>query len=388
MLTDILHSFGYKTFGVTISPFVAATSRGYDEFTYLDRESARNLMFSRDRRALADFAALVLKHGSIRNIESMGLGYLLNRVTKRWIEKYHDRGSLFALVHYSAHWPYAPPEPFLSQFLGDFVRSDVEDVKRDVYELMGEGNLEQKLQVLRALYDGQIGWADACIGDLLRYLKSAGLIDNSIVIITSDHGDMLGEHGLLFHEFALYEPLIRVPFLLRFPDLYRKGKQYDGLVQTLDILPTLLDYLEIEHSNLTEDIQGKSLLKLVEEKDSRSFAISERSDWTQGGIKARKLGYLERTYKSFDWRECMHEVAIRTRKLKYLRSLEGRGELYNIENDPGECTNLISLEPHKAVELTGQIDKWRSSFTTAKQAMVESELDRFAKEKLRKLGYL
>jgi arylsulfatase A-like enzyme len=253
---------------------------------------------------------------------------------------------------------------------------------------MGQGNLEQKLQVIRALYDGQIGWADACVGDLLRYLKSTGLIDNSIVIITSDHGDMLGEHGLLFHEFALYEPLIRVPFLLRFPDLYRKGKQYDGLVQTLDILPTLLDYLEIERSNLTEDIQGKSLLKLVEEKDSRSFAISERSDWTQGGIKARKLGYLERTYKSFDWRECMHEVAIRTRELKYLRSFEGRGELYNIENDPGECTNLISLESHKAVELIGQIDKWRSSFTTAKQAMVESELDRFAKEKLKKLGYL
>ena len=84
----------------------------------------------------------------------------------------------------------------------------------------------------------------------------------------------------------------------------------------------------------------------------------------------------------------MHEVAIRTRELKYLRPLEGRGELYNIESDPGECTNLISLEPHKAVELTSQIDKWRSSFTTAKQAMVESELDRFAKEKLRKLGYL
>jgi arylsulfatase A-like enzyme len=253
---------------------------------------------------------------------------------------------------------------------------------------MGQGDLEHKLHAIRASYDGQIGWADACVGDLLEYLKSIGTFDNDLVIITSDHGDMLGEHGLLFHEFVLYEPLIRVPFLIKFPDLYRTGKRYTGLVQTLDILPTLLDYLEIDRSNLAEGIQGKSLLKLVEGQGSRDFTISERSDWEQGGLKARKLGYLEKTYPSFDWREHMHEAAIRTKEFKYIQSLGGKGELYNIVNDPGECANLISLEPHKAFELTDQMDKWRSSFTKVKQAMVESELDRFVRDKLRKLGYL
>jgi uncharacterized sulfatase len=388
-MIDILRSCGYATFGVTISYFLAAISRGYDEFTYLDRTSARRLILSRDRRAVAEFAALVLKRGSFRNIETLGTGFLLNRLTKQWIGKHHNQGPFLALVHYSAHWPYEPPQPFFSQFLDEPLRQHVADVKRDVYDLISQGDLKPKLKVIEALYDGQIAWADACVGDLLRYIESIGLSDNTLTIITSDHGDLLGEHGLLFHEFVLYEPLIHVPFLMMFPDMYHTGKRYSGLVQTLDILPTIIDYLGLEPSNLVKDIQGKSLLKLVEHRDSRDFTISERSDWQPGGLKARKLDYLEQTYPHFDWRQYEQELrALRTKEFKYIWSSRTKGELYNLTSDPGESRNLIAVERNNSLELRNKMEQWGSSFIPAKQSTLEAELDRFVKDKLRKLGYL
>jgi arylsulfatase A-like enzyme len=216
-----------------------------------------------------------------------------------------------------------------------------------------------------------------------------GLLDNTVVIVASDHGDMLGEHGLLFHEFVLYEPLLRIPFLIMFPDLHREGKRYTGLVQTLDILPTILDYLGIDRSDSIRDIQGKSLLKLVEGSDSRDFTISERSDWQRRGVKARKLDYLKQTYPGFDWAQYEQElVAIRTKEFKYIWSSKTKGELYNLARDPGELTDLIEAEENRGLELKSKLDRWRSSFSPAKQSVVERELDIYVKDKLRKLGYL
>lgn len=387
-IMDILHSCGYKTFGVTLSFFLASISTGFDEFAYLDRNSIKKIL-SKDRMAVLRFAALVLRQRTIRNYESLASGFMLNRVAKRWIERNYNKGPFFALVHHSAHWPYAPPEPFLSRFLDDSQKARIGDVKRDVYELISEQSLDQKLDVINGLYDGQIAKADACVGELIEHLKSLGIFDDTIVVITSDHGDLLGEHGLLFHEFVLYEPLIRIPFLMRFPNQYQKGKRYTGLVQTLDILPTLVDYLGIPYSNMTQNIQGKSLLKLVENTDTREFTISERSDWDQKGVKARKLAELERAYPTFDWRKYTQEiVAIRTKEFKHIWSSKSSDELYDLLHDPGEACNLISVEKERATELKNKMDGWKRSFAPAMQTTVEIELDRYVKEKLRKLGYL
>jgi arylsulfatase A-like enzyme len=131
------------------------------------------------------------------------------------------------------------------------------------------------------------------------------------------------------------------------------------------------------------------LLKLAEHRDSRDFTISERSDWQPGGLKARKLGYLEHAYPHFDWRQYEQELrALRTKEFKYIWSSRTKGEFYNLTSDPWESTNLIAVEKNNSFELRNRMEQWKSSFIPAKQSTLEVEFDRFVKDKLRKLGYL
>jgi len=261
-------------------------------------------------------------------------------------------------------------------------------VRRDVYELIAQQDLQRHTDLLKALYDGQIAWVDACVADLLDHLKSLGIFENSIIMITADHGELLGEHGLLFHQFVLYEPLIKVPLIVKFPDLYDIGKRHLGLVQTVDILPTVLDYLNLDWKDVSGELQGKSLIRLIEKEDEREFTISERSDWSPR-FSAKRIADLERTYPTFDWKKYVQDiVAIRTKDYKYIWSSEGRDELYDLTHDPEEANNIIAEQRDKASELRGKMESWKHSFVSAEQFVLEGELESSVKKRLRRLGYI
>ena len=387
-IMGILRCAGYRTFGATDNFFTNTFEKGFDDFAFLTRRSLAHMLVY-DVGGVARFVQKTIRQRSKGSLQSLASGFLANRACKEWLNKNHKAGPFFMMVHYSVHWPYAPPEPFLSRFLDDSLRHEVKNVRRDVYELISHGPSEMELKALKSLYDGQIAWIDSCIEDLVNHLKLLGLYEKTAIVITADHGDILGENGLLHHEFVLTEPLIRVPLIMRFPGLFEKGKKYSGLVQTVDILPTLLGYIGIECPDATQQVQGRSILEVISGSQEREYTISERADWSSESSK-KKVSYLEKEYPNFNWRKYVHEiVALRTRDYKFIWSSEGRHELYDLNRDPEEKRNLITIDKARASELRIKTEAWMSSFSREEPIHVaDEELEGPVKERLRALGYL
>jgi arylsulfatase A-like enzyme len=387
-IMEILRRGGYRTFGATDNFFAKTFQNGFDDFAFLSRRSMADMCLH-DAGGVAQFVQMATKQRSTASLRSLASGFLTNKVCKDWVDRNHKAGPFFMMAHYSVHWPYAPPEPFLSRFLGVSLRHEMKNIRRDVYELISQGESEAELQLLKSLYDGQIAWIDSCIEDLVDHLTSQGLYEKTVIIITADHGDLLGEHGLLHHEFVLYEPLIRVPFIMRFPDLFENGKKYSGLVQTLDVLQTLIDYLGIGWPGVSKEMQGRSILKMIAGSEEREYTISERADWSSKSSR-EKISHLEKEYPGFNWRRYVQEiVALRTRDCKYIWSSEGRHELYDLRHDPQETRNQITIDKSKGSELRIRTEAWMRSFSREEpDDAVNGDLEGSVKERLRALGYL
>jgi arylsulfatase len=174
---------------------------------------------------------------------------------------------------------------------------------------------EDRLRRLRALYYGQITHIDDGVGRILAELERQGLADNTVILFASDHGEMLGDHGLA-HKSVPYEGSVRVPFLLRWPGRTEAGHVSRELVGLTDIFPTVLDGLGLRYPG------GEGVL------DGRSLFGPEREAWFSEFGQGRTR-----------W------VMARTRKHKYvIWAAGGREELYDLESDPEERVNLAARE--------------------------------------------
>ena len=121
----------------------------------------------------------------------------------------HGREPFFLFVHYyDPHDPYEPPEPFASKWAGD-------------------------------PYSGEVAFADHGVGVVLEKLKALGLYDSTLIVITGDHGEMLGEHGEMNHGFFIYESALKVPLIFRAPGHKAVARQVDQPVSLIDIMPTI-----------------------------------------------------------------------------------------------------------------------------------------------------
>lgn len=387
-IMQILNQYGYKTFGITDSHFVNPLCIGFDYFFYMTRRSVAKMIFSKYFKEFFKFVQYVIKQKPILQIESFPSSFLKNKMAIKWLDKNYDKGSFFMFLDYSVHWPYDPPKPFFSRFLEGISSKEVNSIKRDHYDLIASGFSSRQIEVLKSLYDGMISYVDSCLKELIDHIKSLDIFDNTLLIITSDHGDNIGEHGLLSHSFVLYEPLIKVPLIIKFPDVFQRGKRYSGLAQTIDIPPTLISYLDLDLANILMEMQGINLLKVIEGEEEREFTISERSDWSPD-IYPNKMNYLNTKYPKYDWEKHAHEiVALRTKEYKYIWSSEGRHELYNLKNDPQENYNLISIINEKASELQIKLNRWKSSFIPADPYIAKQDLNKSLKKRLRALGYI
>ena len=195
---------------------------------------------------------------------------------------------------------------------------------RKAYSRIPEQTDEQLREIIANTY-GQIALIDHNVGRILIALKDAGLDENTIVIYISDHGDWLGDHGLILKVPMHYEGLLRVPMIVKGPNV-PVGKVVDQPVSTLDLGPTFLDYggaeaLQTQH--------GSSLRGLIEGDETRDYA---RNEWellpTRAGVSLS-----------------LQTVRTRTKKLT-VDLISGAGEMYDLEGDPQEMHNLFDDPKH------------------------------------------
>lgn len=250
-------------------------------------------------------------------------------LASEWLDAAGD-GPWFAWVHvYEPHFPYDPPEPFASRWPGD-------------------------------PYLGEVAAADAALAPLLDPIVAAGAGGRTLVVVTSDHGESLGEHGEAGHGIFAYEAALRVPLVMYQPQLFRESV-VDAPVAHVDVMPTVLDALALP---VPSGLAGRSLLPVV--------AGTERG--------ADPTVYFEALSGSLS-RGWAPLVGIIQSGVKYIDLPVP--ELYDLRADPGEARNLAASDPARAAALRARLDAFRTPAPT--QARTESAE---ARARLRSLGYL
>ncbi|MGE0454592.1 MAG: sulfatase-like hydrolase/transferase [Vicinamibacteria bacterium] len=246
----------------------------------------------------------------------------------RWIEAQGTR-PFFAFLHlYEPHTPYAPPEPWRSR------QSDP--------------------------YDGEVAYADELVGRFLARLKAAGVYEKAVVMLTSDHGEGLGDHGEQEHGFFLYREAVRVPLLLRLPGRARAGTRVRGVVAQVDLAATLLDLTGLAGDGL----DGASL----------------RGALASGQAPPRRV-YSETFFprRHFGWSELL---AVSEERFRFIRA--PRNELYDTSADPRETRNLASERPDAVAAMSGWLDRVAGTRAPAAPEAVPAE----TREALQALGYV
>jgi len=273
--------------------------------------------------------------------EKISLGEVQRRAdetideTLSWLEK-NSQNPFFIWVHlYDPHTPYEPPEPYHSQF------SD-------------------------RPYLGEIAYTDSQLARLKDYLEKTGLQENTLLVLTSDHGESLGEHKETTHGFFVYQEALHVPLIFVPPSEKLAGKIYPGVVTLADVMPTILDFVGL---NIPSEVQGISLVCY--------FAGKKKPE--------ERLAYSETFYPRYHygWSELKS-----FQNNRYKLIMAPVPELYDLQKDPEEQKNLVYLEKETYAKLTKLAEDFEKKFGEKAISPDFSTVDEETREKLAALGYL
>jgi len=260
-----------------------------------------------------------------------------------------DKPFFLFMRHMDPHSPYLPPSPFPRMFY----RKEWNDPsKRSMEPVFGFKPFAEffrswmppgvtDAEYIVALYDASLAYMDVCIQHILTRLEELDLMEKTLIVVTSDHGETLTEHECYFDHHGLYEPTIHVPLIYRFPSKLPWGKRIRGFVQQQDLMPTVLELLG--HRRIAQQLKmdGRSIIPLIEEE----------------GLS---------NYSEFYIAECtwMRKRGWRTPEWKLIQALEPDFhnkpslELYNLIEDPAENHNLAEEEPETVKNLEKRMTSW------------------------------
>lgn len=246
-ISGLLSEAGYKTFGFSNS-FHTSASQGFSRgFDYYHDMLALPSLFDTPIECSPSYAKGVfhrLRYGK-------STSYFQLEKLKRKLASSDD--SFFGFINLNdAHSPYDPPDRFRSRVERDGDDSSdeatpadeqvVRRVSRDAFKFI-VGDLEfgdAEWDLLRDWYAGEIAYADWLLGRLFNYLRESGVYDETLIVLTSDHGEHFGEYGLAYHQFSLSDILLNVPLIVKWPNGDRRGTR-SGLTSLIDIAPTILE---------------------------------------------------------------------------------------------------------------------------------------------------
>jgi len=367
---------------------------GFDEWVSI--EEAYNSYFTegQDKEAVSSYHDFLIENGlkpengsrfsrgeAARLPEEFGKPAFLAKESSRFLCEHKDEPFILYVNFLEPHMPFFGPRddqydpeniPLPTNF--DAELDDSQPLKARVfahaYRQWGHSGLPlrtlENWQRLIANYWGLCSLIDTHIGTILDTLEECGLTGNTIVVFTSDHGDMMGSHRLLA-KCVMFEEAVRVPLMIRLPG-QKQGKRVKGPISQIDIVPTLLDFLD---QPIPEHLQGESLRRLLEEDNASSErnVIIEWNGYNSGIVGEKKGNFqvqsrLEGVVSSDELEEAITDP-VRTVispdgwKLNY--SPRGEHELYNLSRDPGETENVFGWKENRSIEdaLAELILKWQ-----------------------------
>jgi len=398
-LAEILKAAGYQTAAFSSNGWISHftnTIQGFDHYHLagapdkLDRKAKERPLLLWE--ATTKLAITVIKKRDLIKLPGppkMRLSLLINRSIKSWLEERNKKDKpAFIFVNYvDGHHPYRPTKKFFPKPPPDV---DIDKIKRFnqnlfLYFVGREKLTSQELEYLRSLYYASVSFEDYIIQSLFDILESSGFLNNVAVIVTADHGEYLGEHGQLCHVFGVHEPVIRVPFILYAPGRVQAGGRLRGMVQIVDVVPTLLELAGIQYKGASR-FQAKSLLKpLKKGVPVRKYSISELMYPNIPLRMIKKLGALGETLKKWEVRqrtvtEGAHQFEIHSNDFS---------KLWLLENDGKNALDVTDTQSGRAKLMQNTHDKWLASFPHAKYSDKDKPvMTKEFRDMLRAMGYI
>lgn len=295
------------------------------------------------------------------------------------------------------HWPYGEfsSDVFVDVDYGGILKdkelswNEFQNIYKGVHYPEGLKLDKSDIRYVRDQYDNGVKAFDGFLGNLFSELDQRKLIDNTIIVIQSEHGEGLHEHGYFAH-YDVMDTQVHTPLLILYPHL-KEGMRISSFAGSVDVLPTIMELLGVE---VPDKIQGKSLAPIIMGKEPdglRQEAFIERSPlWEEAHLGIRD--FLKGIGVGFDGEE-YKDIAIRTPKYKYILRISKErleriswwgvltgqnmmipeAELYNLSSDPLEIKNVINQYPDEAVKLRKRLEEWFAGISTSLPPKVDSE---------------
>ena len=358
----LLQEVGYKTFGHCMASFIPPAGYedlfGFDEFYYPGKsgttakitfkgkliESLRrypkiwNQVKSVYKKVKGQSAITQSAAKSLDGKES--LNYLFSKMKEN-----DSNAPVFAyttLLH--PHTPYFPPQWCIDKiFKGKPIHPGAFEIQADMHAWVNGdmGEAEGAIESLKLLYEAEMLYADHLVEEFVNHLKQDGLLDDTILIITSDHGEMFGEHGQLNHGATVWEEIIRLPLLIHYPRKIKQGKVYADVSSGLDIYPTIFDLIG-KHDVAANKTHLDGVSLILPNDEERMVFI----DAPPLVLPARLKKYPKVVAKG-----SVFYRAARSKKYKYVWQSDGKKLFFNVNDYEDDKNSIINANESIAMDM-------------------------------------
>jgi len=374
---ELFQHEGYHTACLSRNTHLSSATnldRGFDDFRWV---ASSTLLKEAGVTTTIKYLLNIRRHsaGLTRDLAKHATPFVMNDLAKDMLDQYESQSEpFFFYLHYNEpHRPYYPPLPYLDRYTNDIEMSTKEAadfamwMHYNLHEAVANGCdfTDEQWEALFAMYDAEIAYTDECLGRLYDYVQSLDLND-TIFVVTADHGELFGEGGMLAHKVLLDDALINVPLVVNGACLSAGS---DDLVQHVDLMQTILEQIGAD----TTQLQGVNL-----DTETREHVIAQR-----GPEKFEQ--FLEQN-PDFDVSRYHGSPlsCLRTTDFKYQKS-DGKEELYHL---PDESTDVRREYAEVHEELQSRLNTWLESDGAPVSSSLDAEFTDAMKRQLRDLGYV
>lgn len=407
-LAELFRSADYETVGFSNNVWIDeqfGTARGFETFHGTDEDEVDPFHDEPEPwggyESLADFVSTQFDGGDNRDnvlellqrfitgeprTQDKGAAETVDDV-QEWLDGRDRDDPFFCFINcIEPHLEYRPPPQFARRYLPDgWGYADAMEIRQDPrgFDVGLYSISDEEWDVLQALYRAEIAYLDEQIGSVVHALRAADEWEDTVFVVTSDHGENVGEHGFLGHQYCLSDTLIHVPLVVTGGPFTGGATRSDELVQNLDLTPTLLDVAGIDAREARREFQGRSIHPDADTQDRRAVFAEHIAPRPPIDVLEDKYDHVPE--KLYDLQRTIR--AVRTERFKYVSGTDGTEELYDVVSDPGEQNDISSTRPERATELDATLTEWLSSFERA-ETDGRVSVDQATEQRLSDLGYM
>lgn len=303
-----------------------------------------------------------------------------------WLDDRRGDRPFFLFANYlEPHIEYRPPRKYAERFLpGHDSFEEALAVRQDprAYNVGKYDLTDRERALIRGLYRGELAYVDDALDRLCRALQAEDEWQDTVLVVLGDHGENIGEHGFLGHQYNIYDTLLHVPLVVYGGAFVDSAPNDETFVQVPDVVPTLLDAAELDAPRLRDQCQAHSFYPGAPGGRERVFAEYIAPQPSVGTLEAQ---FGDLPDYAYDYDRTLR--VIRTDEYKLIHGSDGLEELYRVADDPAERIDRSEAEPERTEELRGELEEWLASFDHA-DASDQVSVTGATRERLSNLGYM